>query len=407
MRILFLLLALLYPFFSAASQTQSIYDAQGRMIASCSSDKECSYLIYTGNSNSGIVKDNIYKNYQYNASSRIALIERKADGVADARLMTTNFQQTVTTEITNEESIQYQFDAFGDQLNQEQTTAGTGPVYTDKLQLEFSDSTYNYNARNYRPEEGRFLSVDPVTPEANPFNWYSYAANNPILFTDPTGMEAAGGGYQYDYKNMSPEDIEKLQKFGESLTNAKGDPKKMLKAIGRLSRVSPKMALSNMYQRYPGYQHLATQEQITAFETEIATYGYQIINYDSVTMAGVGEFGAITDPISFTVHLSRKNGTTQGILLDELTHVHHAESTLPERLFTKIEINGKRRSVFYYDIRHAVARLGTGRGVTDRFVKASHLQHQRDLAFYTARHSIPGFTPSIKQDNINFFLGNK
>lgn len=50
---------------------------------------------------------------------------------------------------------------------------------------------YNYNARFYSTTLGRFLSVDPIggSPGA-PQSWnpYTYALNNPLAYTDPTGM---------------------------------------------------------------------------------------------------------------------------------------------------------------------------------------------------------------------------
>jgi len=42
---------------------------------------------------------------------------------------------------------------------------------------------YNYNARLYNPTTGAFISADSVGGG----NRYAYAANNPIMFTDPTG----------------------------------------------------------------------------------------------------------------------------------------------------------------------------------------------------------------------------
>ena len=45
-------------------------------------------------------------------------------------------------------------------------------------------------ARYYAPVIGRFYSNDPVgyTGEVDTFNRYSYVANNPYKYTDPTGM---------------------------------------------------------------------------------------------------------------------------------------------------------------------------------------------------------------------------
>ena len=46
---------------------------------------------------------------------------------------------------------------------------------------------YYYNARYYSPQLGRFISRDPIGI-AGGINLYSYVANNPLKYTDPTGM---------------------------------------------------------------------------------------------------------------------------------------------------------------------------------------------------------------------------
>lgn len=45
-------------------------------------------------------------------------------------------------------------------------------------------------ARSYDPSTGRFLSVDPIlaTGDNQQINGYAYAHNNPVTFTDPTGL---------------------------------------------------------------------------------------------------------------------------------------------------------------------------------------------------------------------------
>jgi RHS repeat-associated protein len=81
-------------------------------------------------------------------------------------------------------------------------TPATDKLYTGQ-QIEPSTTglgLYNYGARFYSTTLGRFLSVDPIVPEMyNPQDWngYTYVRNNPMRYTDPTGMrwhDGTGGG---------------------------------------------------------------------------------------------------------------------------------------------------------------------------------------------------------------------
>jgi RHS repeat-associated protein len=47
---------------------------------------------------------------------------------------------------------------------------------------------YYMKARYYDSEVGRFISEDPLGFEGGSLNLYVYAANNPIMFMDPTGL---------------------------------------------------------------------------------------------------------------------------------------------------------------------------------------------------------------------------
>jgi RHS repeat-associated protein len=62
-------------------------------------------------------------------------------------------------------------------------------LFTGKL-LDSSTGLYYYDARYYDPEIGRFTQADTIIPDPSDpqaFNRYSYARNNPIRYTDPTG----------------------------------------------------------------------------------------------------------------------------------------------------------------------------------------------------------------------------
>lgn len=50
---------------------------------------------------------------------------------------------------------------------------------------------YHYRARQYDPETGRFLQEDPIGFAAGDLNQQRYVSNNPLSYTDPSGLTAA------------------------------------------------------------------------------------------------------------------------------------------------------------------------------------------------------------------------
>jgi RHS repeat-associated protein len=95
---------------------------------------------------------------------------------------------------------------FGDSRNSQ------GTIATDKLftgQRLDSTGLYYYNARYYDPSIGRFISADPTVPDANNpqgFNRYSYVANNPLKYIDPTGhgaWEETARWFQWSWWDIS------------------------------------------------------------------------------------------------------------------------------------------------------------------------------------------------------------
>jgi RHS repeat-associated protein len=78
----------------------------------------------------------------------------------------------------------------------------TGYEKDDETQLDFAE------ARMYQNKHGRFTAVDPLMASASPinpqtFNRYSYTGNNPINYTDPSGLKycQASGGSGFDWRD--------------------------------------------------------------------------------------------------------------------------------------------------------------------------------------------------------------
>jgi RHS repeat-associated protein len=88
-------------------------------------------------------------------------------------------------------------------------TPPKGPGYTGHVNDPDTGLVY-MQARYYDPQIGRFLSVDPVTPndsDGNNFNRYRYASGNPYKFTDPDGrQEYAAEKLSNSYAKWTPQE---------------------------------------------------------------------------------------------------------------------------------------------------------------------------------------------------------
>jgi RHS repeat-associated protein len=79
---------------------------------------------------------------------------------------------------------EYTYEPFG-------KTTATGLSNSNPLQFTAreNDGTglYHYRARYYHPQLQRFIGEDPTEFAGGDMNLYAYVANNPVLFTDPSG----------------------------------------------------------------------------------------------------------------------------------------------------------------------------------------------------------------------------
>jgi len=62
-----------------------------------------------------------------------------------------------------------------------------------ELQEEFGINVYDFGARNYMPDLGRWSNVDPLAEKYLSISPYTYTANNPVFFIDPDGMQVING----------------------------------------------------------------------------------------------------------------------------------------------------------------------------------------------------------------------
>ncbi len=132
-------------------------------------------------------------------------ISPDVDGLLGHHYYITNQVQSnhLVTDATGKLVCRYVYKPFGE-LNMALTNADTDGDGVPFLALQkftgqeydYETGLYNYNARTYDQEAGRFLQPDAVHSEhagMDNYDRYQYAHNNPVNFTDPTGNTTAFG----------------------------------------------------------------------------------------------------------------------------------------------------------------------------------------------------------------------
>jgi len=103
-----------------------------------------------------------------------------ADGLGSIVALTDKNQKIYET---------YKYDSFGN-LKARDSSPAQPFTYTGR-EWDKETGLYYYRARYYDPMEGRFISKDPISFKGGDVNLYGYTGNNPINFTDPSGLRAS------------------------------------------------------------------------------------------------------------------------------------------------------------------------------------------------------------------------
>ena len=165
------------------------YDANGRRIVKRSGQQTLTYV--NEHYEQSTISNQQSSTKYYFANGRTALLRQgfggsstltflHSDHLGSTVLATDSSSQKITDPLT--------YFPYGSSTNNQQS-AINNYLFTGQ-ELDPESDLYNYKARLYNPTTGAFISADPVQG----LNRYAYAKDNPVKFTDPTGLWIPGEG---------------------------------------------------------------------------------------------------------------------------------------------------------------------------------------------------------------------
>jgi RHS repeat-associated protein len=183
------------------ASTQLYHDALGRVAKRLVNGTQLRYVVNDGereilefDSSRAITARNVY-------GKGIDEILMRADIVSGFTYYYQQDHEGSITHLTNAAGAfleKYRYDAFGlptyDNGNGAQISASAyANPYLFTARRKLTWDTYEYRARAYNAELGRFMSEDPKLFDAGDYNLFRYCHNDPLDLTDPMGLQGTDG----------------------------------------------------------------------------------------------------------------------------------------------------------------------------------------------------------------------
>ncbi|MGW1950935.1 RHS repeat-associated core domain-containing protein, partial [Streptomyces sp. NPDC001940] len=183
---------------SGQELTRYTYDADGNLLVRNSPQEIVAYL---GGMDLQTTDGKTVTATRYYSAGAAAVAMRTTGpngGKVTYLMADTQASTQLTVDAATGSSTRRRYTPFGDERN------GTLPTGTDRGFLGKTEDTATglslLGARAYDPKLGRFLSPDPLSAPYAPqaLSAYSYSGNDPINYSDPSGLQqqADGSGYE-------------------------------------------------------------------------------------------------------------------------------------------------------------------------------------------------------------------
>ncbi|MFJ9961287.1 polymorphic toxin-type HINT domain-containing protein [Streptomyces avermitilis] len=176
---------------TAATATNYLYDADGELLIRRDNATDGETVLYLGTTEVHLKTGQKWANRYYGVAGSTIALRTNQSGTEKLSFLAADQHGTSSVSLTADstQALTKRYSTpFGASRG---ATTGVWPDDKGFLGKSADAGTglTHVGAREYDPSVGQFISVDPILDPAAPqtVNGYSYAANNPVSFSDPTG----------------------------------------------------------------------------------------------------------------------------------------------------------------------------------------------------------------------------
>ena len=178
-----------------AATTSYVYDGSGAMVkrTTAGAGGQSETTVYIGGLYEKNVTTGVVTKYYSALGRTIAMRKSGPAGTVLSYLLADHLGGTAAVlDASGNVTASRKYWPYGAERAMSGDQRATDKWYTGQRDEDYDGlGLYNYKARMYSTTLGRFVSADPLTVDG--LNRYTYVRNNPLRYTDPSGLCHAGG----------------------------------------------------------------------------------------------------------------------------------------------------------------------------------------------------------------------